>query len=63
MPALENGLLDWLRMFAAHLVDDLVPAQATAVLEDAVREARPALFRDGQWLIDYRRLRFEAVAR
>jgi SAM-dependent methyltransferase len=60
---LERGLLDWLRMFGARLFDDLTQQQAADLEQAAAELARPALFRDGHWIIDYRRLRFEAVAR
>lgn len=60
---LARGLLDWLRMFGARLFDDLTGQQRAELEQATVEHARPALFRDGAWIIDYRRLRFEAVAR
>lgn len=62
VPTLDGGALDWLRMFAGRLFDDLEPARATEVMAAAVELARPALFQDGRWVVDYRRLRFEALA-
>lgn len=52
-----DSLQAWLSMFAGDLLSD-VPA---AVLERAAELARPALWRDGTWWADYRRLRFQAV--
>lgn len=63
VPTLEGGVLDWLHMFAGRMFDDLDKAHATEVRSAAVELARPALFQAGRWMVDYRRLRFEAVAR
>lgn len=52
-----EGLSKWLSMFAGEVV--------TALPDDVIRRAediaRPALWRDGDWWADYRRLRFRAV--
>lgn len=53
----EDGMTGWLRMFAGSVMAD-VPAE---VVDRAVEIARPALWRDGAWWADYRRLRFRAV--
>jgi SAM-dependent methyltransferase len=63
VPSLAEGVLDWLQMFAGSLFDDLPPARAREVMAAAVEAARPALHREGAWVLDYRRLRFEALAR
>lgn len=56
-----DGLRNWMRMFGGpffvHLTD---PAR---FLDDFVTEARPTLFRDGEWWADYRRLRVTAIKR
>jgi trans-aconitate methyltransferase len=52
-----EGLEKWLAMFAGEVIDDL----PQAVLDRAAEIARPALWRDGDWWADYRRLRFRAV--
>jgi SAM-dependent methyltransferase len=62
MPGLERGLHDWLAMFGSRLLDDVPPARAAALVQAAVEDARPTLLRAGVWHIDYRRLRFEALA-
>jgi SAM-dependent methyltransferase len=57
----EGGLRDWVRMFARGALD-AVPAERQDDFLRAVEEAaRPALFRDGIWSADYRRLRVVAV--
>jgi trans-aconitate methyltransferase len=56
----ENGLRDWVRMFA-HEVLDAVPPDAREEFLRAVEEAaQPALFRDSGWFADYRRIRVVA---
>ena len=62
IPTLAQGVVDWLRMFGQRLFDDLSPARADDLMQAAAVKARPRLWRDGGWVIDYRRLRFEAVA-
>ena len=56
-----DGLRAWLEMFGGELLRR-VPAdrqgEFLALVEDA---ARPALYRDGGWVADYRRLRVVAV--
>jgi trans-aconitate methyltransferase len=57
----EAGLRDWVRMFAGGMLEG-VPAERREEFLRAVEEAaRPALFRDGGWVADYRRLRLVAV--
>lgn len=58
----QSGIAAWLAIFARDLVASL-PAEVlerfTTLVEDY---ARPALFRDGTWWIDYVRLRVVATA-
>jgi trans-aconitate 2-methyltransferase len=49
----ESGLRDWIAMFGGEEWTGIA-----AELEEAVR---PALFREGTWRVDYRRLRVVAV--
>jgi trans-aconitate methyltransferase len=60
-PLGDEGLSGWIRMFGTPYLADLTAAQAQQVIDDAVSRSRPALHRDGQWVADYRRLRFVAV--
>ncbi len=57
----ESGLVDWMKMFATSLFDELADSARDALLARAAELARPALFVDGRWSVDYRRLRFVAV--
>ncbi len=59
----EKGLREWLEMFAGmwfEPVPNRMRAQLTAEIEARVR---PALFHDGAWWADYRRLRILARSR
>ncbi|HXY01914.1 MAG TPA: methyltransferase domain-containing protein [Candidatus Limnocylindrales bacterium] len=56
----ERGLRNWVNMFGGAIVANL-PAEIQERLKSEVeREARPHLFHDGRWVMDYRRLRIVA---
>jgi len=55
-----EGLEAWLRMFAAQFLAPLSTADARAVVRAVEDRTRARLWRDGQWVADYRRLRFHA---
>ena len=59
----EQGLANWLRMFAAPCFAALADVDRPRVLQEAVELARPALWKDGRWTADYRRLRIVAEKR
>ncbi len=56
----ERGLRNWLTMFGGAFLDVLRAEQRDGVLAKVEEEARPTLFREGQWVMDYRRLRIVA---
>jgi SAM-dependent methyltransferase len=56
----ENGLRNWLSMFGGAIFEKISDGERESVIEETVREARPVLFREGQWVMDYRRLRVMA---
>jgi trans-aconitate methyltransferase len=56
----EKGLEAWLRMFRRVILDRLPAAEQNAFLREVERQARPELFKDGVWELDYRRLRIVA---
>jgi trans-aconitate methyltransferase len=61
--ALEDGargLHNWLEMFCGSFLDKLPTDQREAMLSAIEREARPTLFHDDHWVMDYRRLRVVA---
>jgi trans-aconitate methyltransferase len=47
----EDGLEDWLAMFAGSMLE------SAEVRREVANRLRPTMFRDGAWMIDYRRLR------
>ena len=57
----EQGLRDWLEMFGTFANDVLQPGQRDKLIARIETLARPALFRDGVWTVDYKRLRMIAV--
>ena len=57
----EDGLRNWLTMFGGAFFEGLTEQQRDDFIGETVREARAELFRDGRWVIDYRRL--QVVAR
>ena len=56
----ENGMRNWLTMFGGALFERVTERQREDVIKETVQEARAKLFRDGQWVVDYRRLRVVA---
>ncbi|GFN31613.1 class I SAM-dependent methyltransferase [Paenibacillus xylaniclasticus] len=57
----DKGLRGWLAMFADGILSGLSGEEAEAVVRMTEERARPSLYRDGQWFLDYRRLRVTAV--
>lgn len=59
----SDGLRNWVTMFARGAVDAVAEKDREAFWRRFEEAARPALFRDGGWFADYRRLRIVAVRR
>jgi trans-aconitate methyltransferase len=59
----EDGLANWLRMFTGTYLRPLAPERADEVVRRLVEHLRPALYRNGIWTVDYRRLRVACVRR
>jgi len=57
----EQGMQTWLQTFAQSYLRQFPADRAGAVVNQLVDELRPALYRDGVWTVDYRRLRVVAV--
>lgn len=57
-----NGLREWIELFASDLLTPLTQAEREAVISATEDSLRPKLFENGQWIADYRRLRFVAYA-
>ena len=56
----EEGLRDWIRMFCSEFLAGLDSDSEYAVLTLVEEELRPSLFDGVRWVVDYRRLRFQA---
>ncbi|MGH6994125.1 MAG: hypothetical protein ACREES_00395, partial [Stellaceae bacterium] len=52
---------DWLETFAETFLALVPQADRPALKADVEDLARPHLFHDGTWIVDYVRLRFAAV--
>ena len=57
----ENGLDQWLRMFGQTYLGELSPEQGDGMVRQLEELLRPALYSDGIWTVDYRRLRVVAI--
>jgi SAM-dependent methyltransferase len=56
----ERGLRNWLEMFGSTISENLPKGMKEKLWEEVQREARTSLYRDGRWVLDYRRLRVAA---
>lgn len=56
----ERGLRNWLEMFGASFTEGLPDTKRGRLKEEIEEQLRPVLFRDGHWVMDYRRLRVVA---
>jgi len=57
----ERGMVNWLRMFGQPCFALLPPADREPAMAETVERLRGALWREGQWTADYRRIRFTAM--
>ncbi len=53
----ERGLRLWLEMFGSPLLEAVPEERKEEILSAVEEQARPALFKEGHWELDYRRLR------
>ncbi|HKW34737.1 MAG TPA: class I SAM-dependent methyltransferase [Candidatus Acidoferrum sp.] len=56
----ERGLENWIRVFRKTFVEKMGDDSATKWIREVERQCRGELFRDGNWVLDYRRLRIAA---
>jgi hypothetical protein len=56
----EEGLDSWLRMFRGAVLERLPVDRQPDFLREVAMRARPELFKNGVWELDYRRLRIAA---
>jgi trans-aconitate methyltransferase len=57
----ERGLREWIEMFAGAYFEAVAPAEREALISQIEERLRPALYCDGAWWADYRRLRVDAT--
>jgi trans-aconitate 2-methyltransferase len=57
----ERGLKAWLEMFARFALEAIAPEQRKEFFRLAEQFAAPALYHNGVWTMDYKRLRLVAV--
>lgn len=57
----EHGMEDWLQMFGSSFFQGMSNAMAGEKTSEIVSRLRPICYRDGVWMLDYRRLRIVAV--
>jgi trans-aconitate methyltransferase len=56
----QSGIKDWLAMFAKDYFIGIDPAEADKIMREVQETVRPALFHEGKWYADYRRIRVMA---
>ena len=56
----DRGLEAWLRMFRQPVLERLPVERRAEFVGELEKRARPLLFKDGEWILDYRRLRILA---
>jgi len=56
----ERGLENWIRVFRKTFVEKMGEADAQPWIREVEQQCRGDLFRDGSWVLDYRRLRIAA---
>jgi trans-aconitate methyltransferase len=59
----ERGMVHWLRMFGQPCFALLPQPDRERAMADTVERLKGALWRDGRWTADYRRIRVSAVRR
>jgi len=57
----ESGLQKWLEVFADNELAGVPAADREEVIHQVEQRLRPGLFREGDWFLDYKRLRIVAI--
>ena len=55
------GMVNWIEMFAGGFLSALSDDVRSQVMNSVEERLRPALYRDGNWIADYRRIRVVAI--
>lgn len=56
-----NGLADWIKMFVKKPFEGMDETMKDEMIGDAVNRLKNSLYIDGEWIVDYVRIRFRAV--
>jgi trans-aconitate methyltransferase len=56
----DSGLRNWLLMFGGTIFEQLSESKRESFIEETIKQARPDLWLDSRWVLDYRRLRLMA---
>lgn len=56
----ENGIVEWLEMFGAPLLEQVPEKDRQPILQQAQEALRPTNYRNGKWYTNYVRLRLKA---
>ena len=57
----DNGIKNWLKMFARSYLEELSDKNVEIILEDVEKQLRTTNYHDGKWYADYKRLRVVAL--
>ncbi len=57
MPDGDGGLRHWLDSFCSPFFNGLSASEIDEICSDVNERLRPSLYRDGQWYVDYKRIR------
>ncbi|MFZ5652765.1 MAG: hypothetical protein ACOY4I_18180 [Bacillota bacterium] len=57
----ENGMKHWLDMFAGSFIAGFSQSEKDLLYKKIEDRLKPALYKDGNWIADYRRIRVMAV--
>jgi len=57
----EDGMEHWLAVFGASIVNGLPDVRQREIWSAVAQKLRPQCYRDGAWVLDYRRLRVVAL--
>ena len=53
----ENGLKNWIEMFGSHLLESLNEDKKDAIITKVENNLKPILYKEGNWIADYKRIR------
>ncbi|MFK3937424.1 hypothetical protein ACI2JA_07900 [Alkalihalobacillus sp. NPDC078783] len=57
----EEGLRNWISMFGGSFFAGLSAQEIEDVLSKTEESLRPTLYKDGQWIADYKRIRVVGI--